>query len=66
MHRIGKYTTKNTICKKICRTTISSNINELLDFFKLLFIDEFINEIVRETNNAIQKLEGKILLLYLL
>ena len=58
---------KNTICtqQKICRTAISSNINESLDFFKLFFTDELINEIVRETNNTIQKLEKKVLLLYL-
>lgn len=39
---------------------VSSNIIEPLDFFKLFFTDELINEIVRETNNyIIKKLEEK-------
>ncbi|CAK9810345.1 PiggyBac transposable element-derived protein 4 [Anthophora quadrimaculata] len=41
---------------------ISSNVKEPIDFFKLFFTDELINEIVRETNNyAEKKLEGRTL-----
>ena len=63
MHRIEKYTSRNTICpdEKFAGTSTSSNINQPLDFFKLFLTDELINEIVRETNNyARKKLEGKL------
>ena len=57
MHRIEKYTAKNTIC--IRRKYISNN--ESLDFFKVFLTNELINQKVLKTNNAIKKL----LLLYL-
>ena len=63
MHRIEKYTSRNTICpdEKFAGTSTSSNINQPLDFFKLFLTDELTNEIVRETNNyARKKLEGKL------
>lgn len=44
---------------------VSSDIKEPLDFFKLFFTDQLINEIVYETNNyATRKLEGKTLSSY--
>ena len=63
MHRIEKYTSRNTICpdEKFAGTSTSSNINQPLDFFKLFLTDELINEIVHETNNyARKKLEEKL------
>lgn len=63
MHRIEKYTSRNTICpdEKFAGASTSSNINQPLDFFKLFLTDKLTNEIVRETNNyARKKLEEKL------